>query len=64
MKLSEAIKLGAMNGPQAFDAYTDGVGTCALGAALKAVGCAPVDAGTIEAGEHRHWPWIAERVNL
>lgn len=39
MKLSEAIKLGAMTGPQVFGNYIEeGGGTCALGAALRAVG--------------------------
>jgi hypothetical protein len=38
MKLSEAIRLGAMLNPQAFGNFTDGVGTCAIGAAHLAVG--------------------------
>jgi hypothetical protein len=38
MKLSEAIRLGAMLKPQAFGDYTDGVGTCAIGAANEAIG--------------------------
>lgn len=38
MKLSEAIRLGAMLKPQAFGKLSDGVGTCALGAAEDAVG--------------------------
>ena len=38
MKLSEAIRLGAMLKPQAFDDFTDGIGTCAWGAANEAIG--------------------------
>lgn len=38
MRLSEAIRLGAMLKPQAFGIYDDGVGTCALGAAAMAMG--------------------------
>ena len=36
MRLSEAIRLGSMLKPQAFDAFFDGVGTCANGAARDA----------------------------
>ena len=45
MKLSEAIRLGAMLRPQAFGDYTDGVGTCAIGAACEAYGV-PLNADT------------------
>ena len=39
MKLSEAIRLGAMVGPQVTDGRTyDGDGSCALGAAMIATG--------------------------
>lgn len=39
MRLSEAIRLGSMLGPQAFHQYeTDDGATCALGAASVAVG--------------------------
>lgn len=38
MKLSEAIRLGAMLRPQAFGTEFDGKGTCAFGAALEACG--------------------------
>lgn len=38
MKLSEAILLGSMLRPQAFGHMTDGVGTCAWGAAEEAMG--------------------------
>lgn len=42
MRLSEAIRLGAMLKPQAFGDYTDGIGSCAWGAANEAMG-RPVD---------------------
>lgn len=37
MKFSEAIRLGAMTGPQVFDSMfgPDGVGACAVGAAYR-----------------------------
>lgn len=38
MRLSEAIRLGAMIRPQAYGTYFDGAGTCANGAALEALG--------------------------
>lgn len=38
MRLSDAIRLGAMMKPQAFGDVRDGVGTCAIGAAYEAVG--------------------------
>jgi hypothetical protein len=38
VKLSEAIRLGAMMRPQAFGTVFDGIGTCAMGAACDAVG--------------------------
>lgn len=38
MKLSEAIRLGAMMKPQAFEDYLDEGNTCAMGAALDAIG--------------------------
>lgn len=38
MKLSEAIRLGAMLRPQGFDDYWDGDGSCAIGAACEANG--------------------------
>lgn len=36
MKLSEAIRLGAMLKPQAFGADIEGDSTCAIGAAIEA----------------------------
>jgi hypothetical protein len=38
VNLSEAIRLGAMLRPQAFGVDSDGVGTCAFGAAREAIG--------------------------
>lgn len=38
MKLSEAIRLGAMLKPQAHLGFFDGQGTCAIGAANDAIG--------------------------
>src|SRR5687768_8810316 len=38
MKLSEAIRLGAMLGPQIQGRTFDGDGSCALGSALLAIG--------------------------
>jgi hypothetical protein len=38
LKLSSAIRLGAMLKPQAFYDIYDGVGTCAIGAACDAMG--------------------------
>lgn len=43
MRLSEAIRLGAMLKPQAFGTLWRGVGSCALGAAYDALGCAPFE---------------------
>jgi hypothetical protein len=43
MKLSEAIRLGAMLKPQAFDALFTGGATCAVGAALDAIGVELLD---------------------
>lgn len=42
MKLSEAIRLGAMLKPQAFNGTVTADGTCALAAAAEALGIAPV----------------------
>lgn len=40
MRLSEAIRLGAMMGPQSFgDTFGQDDSSCAMGAALLAVGC-------------------------
>ena len=53
MKLSDAIRLGAMLKPQAFGDYTDGRGTCAWGAANEAIGVAADDDGDLTG------PWLA-----
>lgn len=45
MKLSEAIRLGAMLAPQGRRLLRDGYGTCALGAALEAAGGDCLDLG-------------------
>src|SRR5262245_12031753 len=61
MKLSLAIRLGAMLRPQAHKVFFDGRGSCALGAALEA-------AGVTASSEWRtglmglvvkRWPWTA-----
>ena len=54
MKLSEAIRLGAMMKPQAFRALVTDDGACALGAALLAVGAAsqPYSRAVLD-----RWPW-------
>jgi hypothetical protein len=54
MKLSEAILLGAMMSPQAFQALFRDDGTCALGAALLAIG--PVSEPALRSVCKR-WPW-------
>lgn len=38
MRLSEAIRIGSKLRPQAYGTLSDGIGTCALGAAYEAVG--------------------------
>jgi len=43
LKLSEAIRLGAMMKPHIRGRLYDGVGTCALGAALDAIAANPDD---------------------
>jgi hypothetical protein len=48
VKLSEAIRLGSMLKPQAFETFFDGTGTCALGAACEAMGLVP-DRWTLDA---------------
>lgn len=42
MKLSDAIRLGSMTGPQTFGRYETGDATCAVGAAYRAVGLRPI----------------------
>jgi hypothetical protein len=54
MRLSEAIRLGAMMSPQAFRALFTDDGTCALGGALLAVGATGEPA--LRSVRNR-WPW-------
>ena len=49
MKLSEAIRLGAMLKPQAFGGVNSTKGTCALGAAFEAAGL-PIQYGAVVGG--------------
>jgi hypothetical protein len=53
MKLSEAIRLGAMMGPQVFNQYgeSDGSSSCAVGAALVAI------QGSYSDQFYAAWPW-------
>ncbi len=55
MRLSEAIRLGAMNKPQGFGWYDDGAATCAMGAAMEAVGCSKQPLIT-----KRMWPVLVQ----
>lgn len=62
MKLSEAIRLGAMLRPQAFGVSFDGVGTCAWGAADEAMGVKvhPQMSRYPNCGTRRpEWSWTA-----
>jgi hypothetical protein len=56
MRLSEAIRLGAMMRPQAFRTLLTDDGACALGAALLAVGSRPEEA--VRSALDR-WPWAS-----
>lgn len=61
MKLSEAIQLGAMLRPQVYDSFGSpgpGDGTCALGAALEAVGKLAKTTVTNEKRIKKIWPWL------
>lgn len=64
MKLSEAIRLGAMLRPQWFGEFnfrTDGNTSCALQAALESIGrgkCLP----RMHDEAEEVWPWIKEQV--
>lgn len=55
MKLSEAIRLGAMLRPQSFSSDLHDGGSCALMAAAEASG---ISGGWMEIGER--WPWTDE----
>lgn len=58
MKLSIAIRLGAMLRPQIFGTPSDGIGTCAWGAAHEAAGLMKIDGeryyGIVQPPE---WEW-------
>ena len=56
LRLSEAIRLGAMLKPQVFGILRDGIGTCALGAALEACGIVANHLNNLEYVINR-WPW-------
>lgn len=56
IRLSEAIRLGSMLRPQAFGVFFDGLGTCAQGAALEAIGHHICDGNKHEAMAMA-WPW-------
>jgi hypothetical protein len=57
MRLSEAIRLGAMLKPQAFGRYFDQGRSCAMGAALEARGfCAASNDFPTQVSEE-WWPW-------
>lgn len=58
MKLSEAIQLGSMLKPQTFGAWGDDDGTCAMGAALDALGQLKKTEGPRETRIKRIWPWL------
>jgi hypothetical protein len=57
MKLSEAIRLGAMLKPQTVGSYSDETGSCALGAALDAIGALTEDVEDMESSVMD--PWLA-----
>lgn len=59
MRLSDAIRLGSMLGPQYFGDFYSGAGaTCAFGAALEAIDLVFVDSDDVV----RQWPWIVQIV--
>ena len=61
MKLSEAIQLGSMLRPQVFNSFGDPAdpeGTCAMGAALEAVGRLVVATWANERRVRKIWPWL------
>lgn len=65
MKLSEAIRLGAMLKPQGFGLLNDGDATCALGAAHHAAGIIVYD-DQVKASIHalRRWPVLGVKTNM
>lgn len=77
MRLSEAIRLGSMLKPQSIDGYQRRiplalfgyvagyrvVGTCALGAALDAVGALRPRPQQCDAELAHRWPWLFHTTN-
>jgi hypothetical protein len=65
VKLSEAIHLGSMLRPQIYGDYAekDG-GTCAMGAALDAVGKLGKSRSSFENRLNKIWPWLAWRLEI
>src|SRR5258706_10396401 len=57
MLLSEAIRLGSLLRPQAFGKILTDGDSCALGAALEAVGL-PVTEETPTSAAFEFWPWL------
>ena len=60
MKLSEAIRLGAMMVPQEFGPMRE-TGACALQTALLAVGALPEGTFSCYRASRKIWPWL-ERI--
>jgi hypothetical protein len=63
MKLSEAIILGSMMKPQISGSYYSKDGTCALGAALDAVGRLHRGKGGPSGRLLKIWPWLTWHVS-
>lgn len=65
MKLSEAIQLGSMLRPQTFGPFADSCGTCAMGAALDAIGQKIFKTGKVNEKRIRKiWPWLTWRLKV
>jgi hypothetical protein len=64
MKLSEAIRLGSFLRPQTFGPFSDKCGTCAMGAALEAVGKLAKTTDTNSNRVKKIWPWLAWNLQL
>lgn len=61
MRLSEAIRLGAMDHPQAFGVLVTADGArCALGSALLAVGIPVIDSVFVHAKAFAQWPILGK----
>lgn len=58
MKLSEAMSLGATLKPQSFGEWGDDKSTCALGAALDAIGQLSKYEAVSEKRAKQIWPWL------